>query len=159
MSLKFASLFLLKIHLMKCSQILKKIGSNLKRKPKSPFNQYCNFSHWINSCLCDSWHWYTEYAVHRANIRDPCMVIGGGKMEIFWWGYIQKEYNQIRKHWRVTKSVRIMLCFWQANKYFSWIIYPKKRNSQDSWPFEQWTGVQLYTNVLLKVSFLGSSVI
>lgn len=81
----------------------------------------------MNSCLCDSWHWFEEYAVHRANVRGLCTGIGGGRWR-FSSGFIhRKEYNQIRRHWRVTKSVCTILCFWQGNKYLSWIIYPKKK--------------------------------
>lgn len=160
MSSRFASLFLLKIPLMQCSQILKKkAGSNLKGKSKSLFNQYCNFSHWINSCLCDSWNWYAEYAVHRENIEVPAPALEEERWRFSSGVTHRKEHNQIRKHWRVTKSACTILCFWQANKYLSWIIYPKKKNIQASWPFEQRAGVQLYTNVLLNVSFLGRSVI
>lgn len=80
-------------------------------------------------------------------------------MEIFCQGYAQKEHNQIRKHRRATKTVHTILSFWQANKYSSWIIYQKEKEpTQTSWPFEQWAGVQLSTNVLLEGSFPGCCV-
>lgn len=92
MSSRFASLFLLKIPLMHCSQYLKRKLDQTWKENQSLYSiSIIIFSHWINSCLGDSWHWYAEYAVYRVNIEVPAPALEEGRWRFFLWGYTQKR--------------------------------------------------------------------
>lgn len=94
MSSRFAFLFLLKISLMQSFQILKKkkkLDQTWKENQSLYSISIVIFSHWINSCLCDSWQWYAEYAVHRVNIEVPAPALEERRRRFFRWGYTQKR--------------------------------------------------------------------
>lgn len=95
-----------------------------KRQPKLSFNQYSIF--FSLTSFTSVW---SMRLIYTAKSKEERSLQWNWERWKFSAKFMhRKEHNQIRKHWRATKTVHTILSFWRANKYSSWIIYQKKKS-------------------------------